>query len=36
MPDRDADYLISGEVLGQRPKSQRRDALDSVSKLKAV
>ncbi len=36
MPDRDADYLISGEVLGQRPKSQRRDALDSVSKLSSV
>jgi len=36
MPERDADYLISGEVLGQRPKSQRRDALDSVSKLSEV
>ena len=36
MLERDADYLISGEVLGQRPKSQRRDALDSVSKLSNV
>ncbi|MDP2172882.1 MAG: tRNA (5-methylaminomethyl-2-thiouridylate)-methyltransferase [Candidatus Cloacimonadaceae bacterium] len=26
-----ADFLISGEVLGQRPMSQRRDALDSVA-----
>ncbi|PKN72162.1 MAG: tRNA (5-methylaminomethyl-2-thiouridylate)-methyltransferase [Candidatus Cloacimonetes bacterium HGW-Cloacimonetes-3] len=31
--EKDADFLISGEVLGQRPMSQRRDALDSVSKL---
>ncbi len=28
-----ADFIISGEVLGQRPMSQRRDALDSVAKL---
>ncbi len=27
-----ADFLISGEVLGQRPMSQRRDALAAVSK----
>ena len=33
---RDADYLISGEVLGQRPMSQRRDSLDSVAKLSGV
>ncbi len=33
---RDADYLISGEVLGQRPKSQRRDALDSVRRLSGL
>lgn len=31
-----ADFLISGEVLGQRPKSQRRDALDSVARLSGV
>lgn len=28
-----ADFLISGEVLSQRPMSQRRDALNAVSKL---
>lgn len=28
-----ASFVISGEVLGQRPKSQRRDALDLVAKL---
>ncbi|MFO7895753.1 MAG: tRNA (5-methylaminomethyl-2-thiouridylate)-methyltransferase [Candidatus Cloacimonadales bacterium] len=27
------DFLISGEVLGQRPMSQRRDAMNSVGKL---
>jgi len=27
------DFLISGEVLGQRPMSQRYDAMNSVSKL---
>ncbi|MDY0151317.1 MAG: tRNA (5-methylaminomethyl-2-thiouridylate)-methyltransferase [Candidatus Cloacimonas sp.] len=31
-----ADFLISGEVLGQRPMSQRRDALDSVGRLSGV
>lgn len=31
-----ADFIISGEVLGQRPMSQRRDALDSVGKLSGV
>lgn len=30
------DFLISGEVLGQRPMSQRKDALNSVSKLSGV
>jgi tRNA U34 2-thiouridine synthase MnmA/TrmU len=30
------DFLISGEVLGQRPMSQRRDALNAVSKLSSV
>lgn len=28
-----ADYLISGEVLGQRPMSQRREAMNQVGKL---
>lgn len=28
-----ADFVISGEVLGQRPKSQRKEALDQVRKL---
>ncbi|WP_121020569.1 7-cyano-7-deazaguanine synthase [Helicobacter vulpis] len=28
-----ADFVISGEVLGQRPKSQRREAMDQVKKL---
>lgn len=28
-----ADFLISGEVLGQRPMSQRKDALNAVGKL---
>ncbi|MBN1327120.1 MAG: tRNA (5-methylaminomethyl-2-thiouridylate)-methyltransferase [Candidatus Cloacimonetes bacterium] len=31
-----ADFLISGEVLGQRPMSQRHDALNSVGKLSKV
>ncbi len=36
LEEKQADFLISGEVLGQRPMSQRRDALDSVSKLSGV
>ena len=28
-----ASFMISGEVLGQRPMSQRKDALESVKKL---
>lgn len=28
-----ADFVISGEVVGQRPKSQRREALDQVRAL---
>lgn len=28
-----ADFVISGEVIGQRPKSQRREALDQVKKI---
>jgi tRNA U34 2-thiouridine synthase MnmA/TrmU len=31
-----ADFIISGEVLGQRPMSQRKDALQSVLKLSRV
>jgi tRNA U34 2-thiouridine synthase MnmA/TrmU len=30
------DFLISGEVVGQRPMSQRRDALNSVAKLSSM
>ena len=29
----DADFMISGEVLGQRPMSQRKEALENVKKL---
>lgn len=29
----DAQFLISGEVLGQRPMSQRRDAMNRVARL---
>ena len=29
----EADFVISGEVLGQRPKSQRKESLDQVKKL---
>ncbi len=36
MDELGADYIISGEVLGQRPMSQRRDALDSVAKLSGI
>jgi len=28
-----ADFIISGEVMGQRPMSQRKDALNMVAKL---
>ncbi|MCF7913406.1 MAG: tRNA (5-methylaminomethyl-2-thiouridylate)-methyltransferase [Candidatus Cloacimonetes bacterium] len=31
-----ADFLISGEVLGQRPMSQRKDAMNAVAKLSGV
>lgn len=31
-----ADFLISGEVLGQRPKSQRKDAMNAVAKLSGM
>jgi len=33
LPELGADFLISGEVLGQRPMSQRRNALQAVDKL---
>ena len=33
MQDPDRDFLFTGEVLGQRPMSQRRDSLKSVEKL---
>jgi tRNA-specific 2-thiouridylase len=32
----DADFIISGEVLGQRPMSQRSDAMRSVVKLSKI
>ena len=31
-----ADFIISGEVLNQRPMSQRRDAMDAVKKLSTI
>ncbi len=33
METENADFLFTGEVLGQRPMSQRRDSLKSVEKL---
>jgi len=36
MQQYEVDFLISGEVLGQRPMSQRKDALNSVSKLSNI
>ncbi|MBN1948679.1 MAG: hypothetical protein JW784_02950 [Candidatus Cloacimonetes bacterium] len=33
MPEYAVDFLISGEVVGQRPMSQRPDALNAVGKL---
>ena len=33
MEQRGADFLFTGEVVGQRPMSQRRDSLRSVEKL---
>lgn len=32
----DADFIISGEVLGQRPMSQRKDAINAVAKHSGV
>ena len=36
MEEEGADFLFTGEVLGQRPMSQRRDALRSVEKTSGV
>jgi len=36
MKARGADFLFTGEVLGQRPMSQRRDAMRSVEKLSGM
>ena len=36
LPELGADFLISGEVLGQRPMSQRQGALQAVNKLSGV
>ncbi|HPR18793.1 MAG TPA: hypothetical protein PLD62_11165 [Candidatus Cloacimonadota bacterium] len=36
MAEHHVDFLISGEVLGQRPMSQRKDALNAVGKLSEV
>lgn len=36
LADYRASFLISGEVLGQRPMSQRRDALDIISRDSAT
>ncbi len=33
LTDLDASFLVTGEVLGQRPMSQRKDALEQVRKL---
>ena len=33
LPHFDAQFLVTGEVLGQRPMSQRMDAIQSVNKL---
>jgi tRNA-specific 2-thiouridylase len=36
MPKYDASFIISGEVLGQRPMSQRSDAMRQVEKLSDI
>lgn len=36
MPEADASFLISGEVVGQRPMSQTRSSLNAVDKLAGV
>ncbi|MDP8204346.1 MAG: tRNA (5-methylaminomethyl-2-thiouridylate)-methyltransferase [Candidatus Tenebribacter mawsonii] len=36
MKEYNVDFIISGEVMGQRPMSQRKDALNSVGKLSEI
>jgi len=36
MKEYNVDFLISGEVMGQRPMSQRKDAMNAVGKLSEV
>ncbi|MCK4311224.1 MAG: tRNA 4-thiouridine(8) synthase ThiI, partial [Candidatus Cloacimonetes bacterium] len=36
MKEHNIDFIISGEVVGQRPMSQRRDALNAVGKLSGI
>uniref|UniRef100_I2Q7A9 Putative tRNA(5-methylaminomethyl-2-thiouridylate) methyltransferase with PP-loop ATPase domain n=1 Tax=Desulfovibrio sp. U5L TaxID=596152 RepID=I2Q7A9_9BACT len=36
LPEYGASFLLSGEVIGQRPMSQRRDALDIISRDSAT
>ena len=36
MKEFNIDFIISGEVVGQRPMSQRRDALNAVGKLSGI
>jgi len=36
LPEYGATFILSGEVLGQRPMSQRRDALDIISRDSAT
>lgn len=36
LDDFGADFVVSGEVLGQRPMSQRRDAMNAVSNLSGI
>jgi len=36
MKEYNIDFIISGEVMGQRPMSQRKDALNAVGKLSEI
>ncbi len=36
MNEYNVDFIISGEVMGQRPMSQRKDALNAVGKLSEI
>ena len=36
MKEHNIDFIISGEVMGQRPMSQRKDALNAVGKLSEI